>query len=424
MSDPTTAPRWWQHQRGQIAIVVGLGLAVFVFLAAVAERHGFFDLNVYYGAIHYWAQGGEIYDFVRDRSTYGFTYPPFAALTMLPMAIVPWPVAIVISSVATIVVTWWLLGRLLDPLIRQQGWTRWFVIAVAFCAAAAFEPMRETFLFGQVNMLLLGLVAADLLLDVSRGSRWAGVGIGLATAIKLTPGIFIVYLLITKRWRAAAVASGTAAGATLLAAAVAPDASREFWTTALWDTDRIGVLSFISNQSLQGLVSRLNPAHPSKLLWAFLVVAAFAVWVIRSRRAVARGDEVAGLALTGIVGLLISPVTWVHHLVWQIPALVLVVQHGFAARAGSPRRKALLTFAVVSYVILCSRVVWLSDERFTGLARVLASNAYVWVCLALLLATPLGSPTDRGASAQSAADLRDVDVAAGRPVKGPLTIGL
>ncbi len=77
---------------------------------------------------------------------------------------------------------------LLDPVARRDGWVRWFAFAVALCLAAAFEPLRETFSFGQVNMLLLFLVAVDLLRLLPGGNRWAGVGIGLATAIKLTPG--------------------------------------------------------------------------------------------------------------------------------------------------------------------------------------------------------------------------------------------
>ena len=44
---------------------------------------------------------------------------------------------------------------------------------------------------------------------------WAGVGIGLATAVKLTPALFIAYLLITRQWRVAATAVGTTIGVTL-----------------------------------------------------------------------------------------------------------------------------------------------------------------------------------------------------------------
>ncbi|MFI6132289.1 glycosyltransferase family 87 protein [Micromonospora sp. NPDC051141] len=374
----------------QVAAVVALAAAVTGFLSVAAVRHGFFDLRVYHGALTYWARdGGEIYDFLKAGTQYGFTYPPFAALVMLPMAYLPWGAAIVVSVAATVVVSavviWWLL----DPVARRAGWTRWFTLAVALCLAAAYEPMRETVNFGQVNMLLLFLVAVDLLRLLPAGSRWAGVGIGLATAIKLTPGIFIVYLLVTGRWRAVATAVGSAAVATLVAAGLFPDASREFWTEALWNTDRVGELAFVSNQSLRGVVARLDPEHPSTVAWLLLVLGTLVIWGWRCRRAVAVGDEATGLALTGAVMCLVSPVTWVHHLVWLLPGLILLVDNGMAAPARGRRRRLLLAAALIGYALLCSRIVWSWEKDFTGVDGFLGSNTYVWLSLALLLGLPI-----------------------------------
>lgn len=374
----------------QVVAVVVLAVAVTAFLSVAAVRHGFFDLRVYYGALNWWVHdGGEIYDFLKPDSQYGFTYPPFAALVMLPMAYLPWHAVITVSVVATVVasavVIWWLV----DPIARRCGWTRWFALAVALCLAAAFEPMRETVNFGQVNMLLLGLVAVDLWWLLPARNRWAGVAVGLATAIKLTPGVFIVYLLVTRRWRAAFTAMGAAAGATLLAGALFPDASREYWTSALWNTDRVGELAFISNQSLRGVVARLDPVHPSTLAWLVLVLATLAVWAWRCRAAVIAGDEATGLALTGVTMCLVSPVTWVHHLVWLLPALILLVDNGMAAPARSRRRRLLLAAAAIGYAFLTSRIVWTYEEDFSGVAGFLGGNAYVWISLALLLGLPI-----------------------------------
>jgi alpha-1,2-mannosyltransferase len=329
--------------------------------------------------------GGQIYDWLKPNSKYGYTYPPFAALAMVPMAFVSWPVAVVISCAAAVVtgglVVWWLV----DPIARREGWTRWFAFAIALCLVAAFEPMRETFTFGQVNTLLLFLVAADLLWLVGRGHRVAGVGIGLATAVKLTPGIFILYLLVTRRWRAAITASATAGGVTLLAAALAPDASRQFWTEMLWNTDRIGSLSFISNQSLQGVVARLDPVHPSTILWLALVAATLAVWVWRVRGA----DVRTGLALTGVAGSLVSPVTWVHHLVWLLPALILLFDRALAARD-----RRLIAFAIFTYGMLISRFVWIWERGSPGVSGFIGSNMYVWLSIALLVLLPIPDRAD------------------------------
>lgn len=403
-------------------VVSALAVVVALFVFFFAERHGFFDLRVYYGALNYWVHdGGLLYDYLLPKTHYGFTYPPFAAIVMLPMAVTPWPVAIAISCVMCVTTTAIVLYWLVDPVARREGWIRWYALALALCLAAAFEPLRETFLFGQVNMLLLFLVALDLVLLVGRNSRFAGVAIGFATAIKLTPGIFILYLLITKRWRAAIVATATATAATLAAAAIAPRASLVFWTDALWNTNRVGALEFISNQSLNGAVARLDAADPSTALWLGGVIVILVIWIVRVRRAVACHDELTGFALTGIVGCLISPITWVHHLVWVGPAIVLLLDNAMAA-GPSRRRRGLLAFMIVSYVLLCSRLVWSFTTEFEHPVGWFLSNAYVWISIALLVALPIrprpvpARPPRRGASAQGAAEPGVAAPAAAFPV--------
>ncbi|HYN96572.1 MAG TPA: glycosyltransferase 87 family protein [Pilimelia sp.] len=382
-----------RSRTAQVAAVAALAVAVGAFLAVAAVRHGFFDLRVYHGAVTFWArEGGELYDYLKPDSRYGFTYPPFAALVMLPLAVLPWHAAIVLSVLGTGAATAAVLRWLGAPLVRRAGWPPWFALSCALLLAAAFEPMRETVNFGQVNALLLAVVAADLLFGVARGRPWAGAAIGLATAVKLTPGIFVLYLLVTGRWRAAATAVGAAAAATVVAGAVAPDASREFWTQALWNTDRVGDVSFVSNQSLLGVVARVTPAAAVAALWAVLVGAALLWWGWRARRAVAAGDEAAGLALTGVVGCLISPVTWVHHLVWLLPALLLVVDGALARPAGG-RRRTLLGFAALAYAVLCSRLIWLWQDGAGGAVAFVGANAYVWLSVALFALVPIrGGP--------------------------------
>jgi alpha-1,2-mannosyltransferase len=312
---------------------------------------------------------------------------------MLPMAITPWHMAIVISCVTCAVVTAMLIYWFVDPIARRKGWNRWYALGIVMALAIAFEPLRETFLFGQVNMYLVVMVGADLLFLTARGSRFAGVGVGLATAIKLTPGVFIVYLLVTKRYRAALTASATAAGASLAAAALAPDASRVFWTDALWNTDRVGAPAFISNQSLSGAVARLNDHDPSTGLWAACVLIVLAIWAIRVRAAVANGDEMTGFALTGVVGCLISPITWVHHLVWVAPAVLLLLDRAAESTSVRERRRR-WGFLLFTYALLSSRLVWFFHELWgTSPIYWFFSNSYVWISIALLIGLPMRAPS-------------------------------
>lgn len=380
MSGPR--PRWFRPRtdRARLLLVLALATAVTVFTATVPLLRDFFDLRVYHGTIDTWVHhDGRVYDYLVPGTTYGFTYPPFAAVSMLPMALVGMRTAIVLGLALNLAALAAVLHVLAGPPLRRHGW---FGVSLALCALALFEPLRDTFSFGQVNLLLLALVLADARLLATGGGRWAGVGIGLAAAVKLTPAIFIGMLLLARRWRAAGLATAVAAAATAAAAWIAPAASRFYWTEALWDTSRIGRLDYVSNQSLQGVLARLVAPHePSRAVWASLVLVVLCVWAWRVRAAVRAEDWAVAFALTGLTACLVSPVTWVHHLVWLLPSFAVLLRH-----------RRLLPLAAALYALLCSSVVWLWFDGASGVVGFVGSNTYVWITLGLLLWLPVGQP--------------------------------
>ncbi|WP_341719351.1 glycosyltransferase family 87 protein [Micromonospora sp. FIMYZ51] len=364
--------------------------------------HNFFDLKIYMAAMDWWLAGNPLYDYVQPDRVQGelyFTYPPFAALLLLPFALPKLGATVVIFTGLTllgvVISTKWLL----DPVIRRHRLPHLFTLVVGVLLVLAVESTRETITFGQINMLLVVLILADLLFAVPKNSRWAGVGIGLATALKLFPGIFVVYLLATRRWRAAVVAAATAAAATLLAAAVAPGDSWRFWTHELWATDRVGRTDYTGNQSLFGLLSRLTaPEEPNRLIWLPLVaaIAGYGLW--RAVRAARAGDALTGLTLTGLVAALVSPITWTHHIYWFIPAVVILVDATLRTdprtETGARQRRRLGTLAVGTSAIIVYGVVSFYDF---GVAPVptstpwefLLRNTYVLLCLLLLVTLPV-----------------------------------
>ncbi|MFF5978817.1 glycosyltransferase 87 family protein [Streptomyces olindensis] len=360
--------------RGRLLLVLGLATAVTVFTATVPLLRGWFDLRVYYGSIDAWVHhGGRIYDYRVPGTTYGFTYPPFAAVAMLPMALLDLRTAIAAALLLNLAALAVILRLLAGPDRRRLGWYGW---ALTACLLALFEPLRDTFSFGQVNLLLLALVLTDATLLATGRGRLAGVGIGLAAAIKLTPALFIGLLLVAGRRRAAATATAVALGATALAARVDPDASRFYWTEALWDTDRVGRLGYVSNQSVQGILARLG--EPDRAVWAAAVLLILGVWAVRSRRAAVAGDWTAAFALTGLAACLVSPITWVHHLVWLLPSFAVLLRTGHLRIAGA------------LYAVLCTSVVWLWFDDASGVDGFLGSNTYTWITLGLLLWLPAG----------------------------------
>ncbi|MEU7721388.1 glycosyltransferase 87 family protein [Streptomyces tibetensis] len=360
--------------RGRLLLVLALAALVTVFTATVPLLRDWFDLRVYYGSIDSWVHhGGRVYDYRVPGTTYGFTYPPFAAVAMVPMALLGLRTAIAVALLLNLAALAVVLRLLAGPDRRRPGWFGWALIA---CLLVLFEPLRDTFSFGQVNLLLLALVLADATLLATGRGRLAGAGIGLAAAVKLTPALFIGLLLVARRWHAAAVATAVALGATALAAWVDPDASRFYWTEALWDTGRVGRLDYVSNQSLQGVLARLG--ETDRTVWAVAVLPVLGVWVLRTRRAVAARNWTAAFALTGLAACLVSPITWVHHLVWLLPSFAVLV------RAGRPR------IAGALYAVLCTSVVWLWFDDASGVVGFVGSNTYAWITLGLLLWLPAG----------------------------------
>lgn len=262
----------------------------------------------------------------------GFTYPPFAAIVAVPLSWAPAPVARVmwdLGSVAALAAVWHMLLRMAG--IRVDRARLMWILAGSFL----LQPVWDTLFLGQVNLFLLLLVVSDLY-RVRQG-RHAGLGIGLAAAIKLTPLIFIGVLLLAGRVRSALIAMATFGAAALVGYLLAPQASRMYWSSYLFDTTRIGAATYISNQSPYGALARLLGGAAEVGAWYLLVPLLIAVIGIATAVTYARRDDwLAAFAVTGVAGLLISPISWSHHWVWALPAIVLVARSG---RAG--RRRAL-----------------------------------------------------------------------------------
>ncbi|SDX92966.1 alpha-1,2-mannosyltransferase [Micromonospora pattaloongensis] len=414
---PTPAPTTTRAPRSTgrwFAVLVALAVAGDALVYRFGNHHDFFDLRIYISALRWWAEGNPLYDYAQSDRVQGelyFTYPPFAALLLRPFAALPLGVTITAFTIGTLVAIAVTTRWLVIPLADRRGISRWWMVALAVPLVVLIEPSRETINFGQINMLLVVLILADLLFAVPRKSRWAGVGIGLATALKLFPGIFIVYLLVTRRWRAAMTAAGAAAAATLLAAAFAPRDSWQFWTHSLWATERVGRTDYTGNQSLQGLLSRLvAPEPPNRLIWLALVALVLGYGLWRAGRAARAGDEVAALTLTGLVGALVSPITWTHHIFWFVPALVVLADAALPPpadrRAPLPppadrraaldrrRRAALLALATLVYVGIGYGVVSFHDWGAAPVptdspVEFVLRNVYVLLALALLVLLPV-----------------------------------
>ena len=229
-------------------------------LATLRSRAAFGDLSIYAAGGTAVLHGTPLYQL---RFAFGlrFTYPPFAALLFAPLHWLPVTAGQVLVSAATVValpVTSYLVLRL-PPWSARLGRDRAAELALAFSAAAIWlEPERTNLKYGQVNVVLTVMVLADLAwIERSRNSRFGGVGIGIAAGIKLTPALFAVYLLATRRYRAAATAAGTFAGTVAVAFALVPGDAARYWDLSFLDPAHVGRIQNVANQSLLGALARV-----------------------------------------------------------------------------------------------------------------------------------------------------------------------
>jgi len=323
----------WLLAAGAVAFAVSVGGFAAVVVAHPAELWSMTDLHVYLWGGRLARRTGTPYlgGYEIFSVRLFFTYPPiaaavFEAVSYLPVAVVKWLItgASVASLAAVIWLSWGKLGY-----CRSAG--RLGATLLVAAVALWLEPVQQTLAFGQVNLVLMLIVVADLCLP---DSNWLkGVGVGLAAGFKLTPLIFIPYLLLTRRYRAAAVALGVF-GLTIAASyQLLPKAAREFWSGRLvLRVGRVGNIAYVGNQSLYGAVIRLfgSAARPSWLIAATLTGVAgllLGAWLSR------RGQELAGILTCALTGLLVSPVSWSHHWVWVAPVLVAVTE--LAVRVGA-----------------------------------------------------------------------------------------
>jgi alpha-1,2-mannosyltransferase len=375
-----------------------LALALANVVVHTGGRH--IDLEVYRFGVQAWLAGGDMYGTLPETSdhiTLPFIYPPFAAIVLLPLAVAPWLLAwsaLLALSTAALGLTFFLVARRLWPSGGRGGALSVASIALPLALAVqpgkaidfsrpappipafALEPVMQTIEFGQVNLLLMALVALDVLVVRTRWPR--GLLIGIAAAIKLTPAAFVLYFLLRRDYRAAAVAAVSTAVVTGLAFLIAPGPSWKFWL----DNPAGGVSGspFFTDQNFQALLARAGVDGTLKtVLWLALSVGLLALAVPAIRRAPA---PLALMATAG-VALLVSPTSWSHHWVWVAPFLLVAAASAWRARSFTWLGVTLASAAV--FVVAPHQLDlphegtnWTIDQQIFG-------GTYVWFTVLLFV---------------------------------------
>ncbi|MGI5220080.1 glycosyltransferase family 87 protein [Nocardia sp. CA-290969] len=357
----------------------------------------YIDLEVYRLGVEQWRSGGDLYGHLPETAadiSLPFIYPPFAALALGVYALLPWATAVIAYlavSVGALALTLYLVARQLWPRQDQRK------LALVVCATATppallLEPIWSTLDFGQVNLILMGLVAADCL---TRTPRWPrGMLLGIAAAIKLTPAAFVLFFLIRKDYKAAVTAAVSGAVATVIGFAVMPDESVRYWFGGFGNVGGLSGSEFQTNQSVQAVLARFGiTGTPATALWLLAAAALVALAVVAIRRT--GTPPMIALAVNAVVALLVSPISWSHHWVWVAPALLAMA--GYATTLPWPRAAGWYAAVAATAVVFVRaehsdlpgndgrELDWSPWEQVIG-------NGYVWfsVLLVVLYATAAG----------------------------------
>jgi len=290
-------------------------------LQLATHKHG--DIEVYLnGATHLFK--GDIYTARSADFGLPFLYPPIAGLCFVPLSLLPVKAAIYLWAAfnAALLVT--LIGVSLRALRPAMARTHllWWSLLLAW-PAYHLDPIFQTMSFGQINILVALLIMSDLAISrrFCRRAIPEGALLGLAAAIKLTPLIFVPYLWLARRTRTAVVVAVTFATLGLAMFVVVPRTSWEFWTKYAYQANRVGV-NYISDQNIQSAVVRINHAPVSSLVVDLLVLVVGVAGVCLAAWAHRASSRILAVLVCAVTGLLVSPISWDHHMVWIVPVIL------------------------------------------------------------------------------------------------------
>ena len=303
----------------------------------VPNGANFVDLHVYLGGAGALDHPGTLYSYVYADQTpdfpLPFTYPPFAALVFYPLHLLPfgfvafcWQIGIMAALYGVVRVSQRLLGQADGARPTALLWT---------AVGIWIEPLRSTFDYGQVNVILVLAV-----LCAAYSSRWwlSGLLVGLAAGVKLTPAVTGLYFLGMRRWGAAIFSAVVFLATVGLSIAVIGQQARYYFTDLLGDARRIGPIGTSFNQSWRGGISRIlghDAGYGPLVLAAIAVSAVLAVLAWRALGTDAVRDRLGSLLVVQLFGLLISPISWTHHWVWLLPLMIWLIHGPWRARPGA-----------------------------------------------------------------------------------------
>jgi alpha-1,2-mannosyltransferase len=265
-----------------------------------------------------------------------------------------WVLSVVVNIAMLLVALWFTFGGLgyRDRRVRLG--------ATLVAAAVTFwlQPVVRTIYLGQINLILMAAIIWDMC-QPREGRWWKGFVTGIAAGIKLTPLIFVPYMVVTRRFREAAMIVAGFLFTIVVGFLVLPGDSDQWWLHGLIfkDATRTGFIGWAGNQSLRGLITRLSGSVAAgQTTWAVAAVLAVILCIVAAYYLDRAGHRVPAILATALAGLLFSPISWDHHWVWVAPG-VAVAGH-YAIRYWNTARARARWFVALAVGIIFVYAAW------------------------------------------------------------------
>ena len=374
------------------------------YTAAVVARTGasfydpqpsksWFDENVNADLMAAARQAGTLHQHPGFEHVHIFSYPPAMMFVFLPFSTVPFPVAKLIWLALSLLMIGWALWLL----VRRFEFEHLTVFGLLF-VAAIFHPLRNTVDIGQVNALIFfGMTGFWVLYRQGRDVA-AGMVLGITTAIRLHPGLLVLYLLWKRQLRVGGVALAVACAMSAGAAGVFGFRDSAIYFEQVAPKFTVPLIS-VENHSLAGFL--VTVAHacgwglsgqivgPSWLAWgaAFAVIGATLLLLSRGRQTPG-SDRLSDIELALLMAAipLATPNATVCHLLVLLPCIGILLDRMVRQAASSEvLRPVLIGLAVILigvvddfYVhplLANGPLIFLAEIKFYGVVLLYAALA-------------------------------------------------
>jgi alpha-1,2-mannosyltransferase len=303
------------------------------------------DLKVYLDAARHLVAGGD--PWAQNPLGWSYLYPPPTPWMFVPLTKMSVDAAGLIYTVIGVACLGYVIWAALRHVMPAHP-RRVFLLAVSvlpFCTW--FGPVVDSLELGNIDLIILALLIADF--THLRHTRAHGVLIGIATLIKLQSGLFVVFLLLDKRFRSSINATAVFLVVSLAALVAQPDLSRHYWTSVFPHlSERMGgAPEALYSYSFLSALTRITHDHDiARAIWLPLCAIVLVAGAVLMRRACRNGDEFLAVVLCGLISVSITSLAWVHYWVWLVPLTIVLLVRS-VQRGSVPLAVATLGIAAV-----------------------------------------------------------------------------